>query len=295
MPVPSRPMIFTVILGGVAALAGVAYAARAQLLDALTNRNGYSVERDIAYGDLPRQTLDLYRPEANPDTAPLIIFFYGGGWSDGSKNLFRFVAQPFASRGFSVAIPDYRVFPQVGFPAFVEDGAKAVAHLWRALRKPDGSPRQLILIGHSSGAHMAALLAFDQRYLAAAGVPAGAIKAVVGISGPYDFLPLKQAKYKAIFPEATRPESQPIAFVDGDEAPILLLTGDADTTVDPGDSARLAARIGAKGGEVALDVFPGVGHVGMILALASALPFEKPQVLDAILSFISTHARTAGP
>ena len=115
---------------------------------------------------------------------------------------------------------------------------------------------------------MAALLAFDQRYLAAAGVPAGAIKAVVGISGPNDFLPLKQAKYKAIFPEATRPESQPIAFVDGDEAPILLLTGDADTTVDPGDSARLAARIGAKGGEVALDVFPGVGHVGMILALA---------------------------
>lgn len=287
-------MIFIVILGVVATLAGIAYAARAQLLNEWTSRTGYSVKRDIAYGDLPRQTLDLYLPDAGVDTAPLIVFFYGSGWSDGSKDLYRFVAQPFASRGFLVAVPDSRLFPEVTFPGFVEDGAKAVAYLWRTLRKPDGSPRQLILIGHSSGAHLAALLAFDERYLAAAGGPARAIAAVVGMSGPYDFLPLTQAKYKAIFPEATRAESQPIAFVDGDEAPILLLTGDADTTVDPANSTRLAERIRTKGGKVALKVYPGVGHVGMILALASVLPFGKPPALDTILAFLAKHARPGG-
>ena len=125
----SRPMIFIVILGVVATLVGIAYAARAQLLNGWTSRNGYSVKRDIAYGDLPRQKLDLYAPDAGLDTAPLIVFFYGSGWSDGSKDLYRFVAQPFASRGFLVAVPDHRLFPEVTFPGFVEDGARAVAYL----------------------------------------------------------------------------------------------------------------------------------------------------------------------
>jgi acetyl esterase/lipase len=280
-------MSLIVLLGVFAALAGAAYAARAQFLNALTSRNGYSVGRNIAYGDLPRQKLDLYRPDVGADTAPLIVFFYGGGWSDGSKGLYRFVAQPFASRGFLVAIPDCRLFPDVTFPAFVEDGAKAVAYLWQTIRKPDGNPRRLILIGHSSGAHLAAMLAFDERYLAAAGVPARAIAAVVGMSGPYDFLPLTQAKYEAIFPEGTRADSQPIAFVDGDEAPMLVLTGDADATVGPGNSIRLAERIKAKCGVVTLKVYPGVGHVGLILALATILPFDKPPVLGDILAFLA--------
>ena len=281
-------MIFIVILGVVAALAGIVYANGARLLDALTSRTGYSVERDIAYAELPRQTLDLYRPNFGIDTAPLIVFFYGGGWSDGSRKLYRFVAQPFASRGFVVAVPDYRLFPEVTFPGFVDDGAKAVAYLRRTLRKADGSPRQLILIGHSSGAHLAALLALDKRYLARAGVPAGAITAVVGMSGPYDFLPLTQEKYLSIFPAATRAASQPIAFVDGEAAPMLLLTGDADTTVDPGNSTRLAERIRKKGGEVWLKAYPGVGHVGMILSLASAPIREAPALAD-ILAFLTAH------
>src|SRR5215212_5863711 len=103
MPIPSRPMIFLIFLGVVAALAGIAYARGGQLLNALTSRSGYSVERDIAYGDRPRQMLDLYRPDSGIDTAPLIVYFYGSGWTDGSKSLYRFVAQPFASRGFIVA------------------------------------------------------------------------------------------------------------------------------------------------------------------------------------------------
>jgi acetyl esterase/lipase len=287
-------MIFIVIPRVVAALAGIVYTKGAHFLGALTSRTGYSVERDVPYGDRPRQTLDLYRPGFGTDAAPLIVFFYGSAWTDGSKNPYRFVAQPFASRGSIVAVPDYRLFPEVTFPGFVEDGAEAVAYLWRTLRRADGGPRRLVLIGHSSGAHLAALLALDKRYLAAAGVPAGAIAAVVGLSGPYDFLPLTQAKYKGIFPEVTRAASQPIAFVDGEGAPMLLLTGDADTTVDPGNSLRLAERIRSKGGEVSLKVYPGVGHVGMILALASVLPFGKPPALADILAFSAAHGQPAG-
>lgn len=282
-------MSLIIIAGVVAALATTAYGARARILNALTSRSGYTLQRDLSYGPETRQKLDLYRPEADAANAPLIVFFYGGNWSDGSRDFYRFVAQPFASRGFIVAIPDYRLFPEVTFPAFVEDGARAVAYLWRSERKPDGSPRQIILMGHSAGAQIAALLALDEHYLREAGLPAHAVVATVGMSGPYDFLPLTEARYEAVFPEATRASSQPIAFADGREAPMLVMTGDADRTVSPGNSRRLAARIKMKGGEVTLKTYPGVGHLGMILTLAAVIPFGKPPALDDILAFLAAH------
>jgi acetyl esterase/lipase len=269
----------------------VVYFSPTLLLNAVTSRKGYTVRRDIAYGDLPRQKLDLYLPDKGADSAPLIVFFYGSAWRDGEKGIYRFVAQPFASRGFMVAVPDHRLYPEVTYPGFVEDGAAAVAYLWRTLRLPDGSPRRLILIGHSSGAHIAALLTLDERYLAKAGLPSGAIERTVGISGPYDFLPLKTPQTKAIFPEALREASQPIRYVDGTEAPMLLLTGDSDTTVGPGNTTRLAAKIREKGGVVTVALYPGVGHIGAIAALAEALPFAKPPVRDDILAFIAAGPR----
>jgi acetyl esterase/lipase len=182
----------------------------------------------------------------------------------------------------------------VVFPGFVEDAAKAVAFAHESLRKPDGTPRRLFLAGHSAGAHIAALLNLDERYLASAGVPKAAISGAAGLSGPYDFLPLKEDIYKAIFPEPVRTASQPINFVDGSEAPMLHVTGDADRTVRPGNTTRLAAAIDARKGVVSVKTYPGVGHIGTIAALATATFWRKPDVRATMIDFFRERLAALG-
>jgi acetyl esterase/lipase len=285
----SRLIMLTVI--GAALVTGPAALAASlpvKILNALTSRKGYTVETDIAYGSLPRQRLDIYFPDNAARDTPIVVFFYGGGWNRGDRADYLFVGQSLASAGFIVAIPDYRLYPEVVFPDFVVDGAQAVAFLRDRLRQEDGGRRPMFLAGHSAGAHIAALLNLDERYLGGANVSRAAIVGVIGLSGPYDFLPLRKDIYKATFPEAVRAQSQPIAFVDGKEAPMLLVTGTADQTVDPGNSTRLAAAIASRQGTASVVSYPGIGHIGTIAALATATPWPKPDVRAAIIDFVRT-------
>ena len=79
----------------------------------------------IAYADGPRHTLDVCRPKA-ATAAPVIVFFYGGGWRSGSKRTYRYVAKALARRGYVAVLPDYRIYPQARYPDFLDDGAQAV-------------------------------------------------------------------------------------------------------------------------------------------------------------------------
>lgn len=266
----------------------------ARVVNAFTSRSGYSVERGIAYGELPRHKLDIYRPETvTPDT-PVLIFFHGGSWRKGSRSLYLFLGQSLATAGMIVVIPDYRLYPEVVFPDFMADAAKAVVATHDRFATADGSGPRLFLAGHSAGAHIAALLNLDERYLREAGLPDRAVAGMIGLSGPYDFLPLKRDTLKAIFPEPARSASQPIAFVDGTEAPMLLLTGDADRTVLPGNTTRLAAAVEAKGGEATVKIYPGVRHNGTVAALAMVAPWTKPDVRGAIIDFVRAQPARQG-
>lgn len=252
-----------------------------RVVSALTSRSGYVVQTAVAYGPLPAQRLDVYTPQGAKPDAPVIVFFHGGGWAIGNKDEYGFIGQSLASAGFLVVIPDYRLHPEAVFPDFVRDGAAAVA--WTA-KNLNGHP--LFIAGHSAGGHIAALLNLDERYLDEANVPRGTVAGAIGLSGPYDFLPIREDRYKRIFPEPSRQESQPIRFVDGTEPPMLLVTGDRDTTVEPGNTARLAAAIAAKGGRATVKVYPGVGHLGTMMALARVLPHGKPPVRGDIAEFV---------
>ena len=277
-----RSFIIAIVILALLTSAAVVFLWPLRVVSALTSRKGYSLRADIAYGTLPAQHLDVNTPDSAASDAPAIIFIHGGGWAIGDKDEYRFIAQAFASAGMIVVIPSYRLHPDVVFPEFVRDGAAAVA--WTA-RNLAGHP--IFLLGHSAGAHIAALLNLDERYLDDLGVPRGAVAGMIGLSGPYDFLPLTEDRHKRIFPESSRDDSQPIHFVDGTEPPMLLITGDADTTVRSGNTTRLAATVVAKGGRATVKIYPGVGHLSTMMALAKVLPYFKPPVRRDIRAFIA--------
>jgi len=243
----------------------------------------------------PRQMLDVYVPNGGVARAhhPVVIFFYGGRWQDGSKDLYQFVGEALTSEGFVVVIPDYRVYPQVRFPAFIDDGAAAVQWTQDNIDGYGGDPAQIVLMGHSAGAQIAAMLGLDPHYLASVGVRDVNIRAVVGIAGAYDFLPLTDPKLQALFTNANGLDAtQPINFVRHDEPPLLLLHGLDDTTVLPRNSERLAAAAHAAGAQAQLIEYPDYGHIGIIVKLAAPLRGSSTVLAD-IVAFLRAH--TSGP
>jgi acetyl esterase/lipase len=186
-------------------------------------------------------------------------------------------------------VPDYRLYPEVRFPAFLEDSAKSVAWTQTHLAEIGGDPSRVFVMGHSAGAYNAVMLGLDASFLKQAGSSRDSIAGIIGLAGPYDFLPITGADIKPIFATVNDgPQSQPISYVDGHAPPMLLLAGADDTTVLPKNTISLAARITAKGGSVQSRIFPGLGHIGLITAIAPIFQGRAP-VLATVTDFISTH------
>ncbi|MGD9885594.1 MAG: alpha/beta hydrolase [Reyranella sp.] len=249
----------------------------AAVLNATVPRKGFTLEREVTYGPLPRQTLDLYRPDRRRADGRSVLFFYGGAWDSGRKEDYLFVGQALAARGVTTIIADYRLYPEVTFPAFLEDGARATA--WAAGRV--GTDR-LFLMGHSAGAYIALMLAADTPHLAAAGVDRLALAGAIGLSGPYDFLPLRSRRLQQIFGGADRRETQPITFATAPLPPILLIHGTADLTVKPANSERLAAAWRRAGSRADLTLYPEIDHVDVVAAFSDFLHRRAPTRADVL-------------
>lgn len=269
-----------VIAGLIGALAGCSPAA---LLNTTVSRKGFTLEADIPYGANPRQKLDFYRPETPRPEGKAVIFFYGGSWDSGAKSDYLFVAQALAARGIAAIVADYRLYPEIRFPAFIEDGALAVS--WAADKV---GTDKLFLMGHSAGAEIALMLAVNTPYLAAAGVDRMKLRGVIGLSGPYDILPLTSRKLQDIFGEPSRPETQPITFAKAPLPPALFVHGTGDTIVKPANSERLAAAWRAAGAPVELKLYPDVDHVDVVGAFSDLLRARAPTLAD-VTAYIDSH------
>jgi acetyl esterase/lipase len=258
------------------------------LVNAAAIGRDVEVTHDIRFADGRRGLLDVYAPKGVLD-APLVVFFYGGGWEDGSKADYRFAAMALAKRGLVTVVPDYRLYPDVRFPDFISDGAKAVRWARRNATEFGADPGLIFLVGHSAGAYIATMLALDKTYLDAPSL--AALGGVVGLAGPYDFLPLQSDTLKRIFAPAggDLSPSQPITYARGDAAPMLLISGAADTTVRPENSRRLAARITALGGGAEARFYKRIDHTVVMGAFSPLLRPFAPSLADT-LAFIA--ART---
>lgn len=242
------------------------------ILNTFTPKSGYTLTEDVPYGQDPRQRMDIYQPVA-ASNAPVVVFFYGGRWSDGDKALYRFIGEAFSSLGYLTVVPDYRLYPQVKFPAFVDDGAAAVMATRDLARRYGGNPDKIFVMGHSAGAHIGAMLATDSSYMNKFGGQRSVISGFVGMAGPYDFLPIYAHDLADMFgPPSRYAHSQPINYVDDQLPPMLLLHGVNDTTVYVKNSrnfANAASKAGAP--DVTLKTYSSLSHARIIAVLSSPL------------------------
>jgi len=239
---------------------------------------------DIPYASGPRHQLDVYAPRRTT-ARPIIVFWYGGGFENGNKSNYRFVGAALAEAGYVAVLPDYRLYPEVRFPEFVDDGARALKWVAEHAAEIGGDPRRIYVAGHSAGAHMAAMLAYDRARLEHAGLPRDTIRGCIGLSGPYVLDP-NDATLRDIFRAPyTIADWQPIQRVQAGAPPALLLHGEADTVVDVGHARRMAEKLDSLGVPVTLRTYPGRGHRDTVAAFAVAAPHKLP-VMDEIRKFV---------
>ncbi len=249
-------------------------------------RGSRRVARGVAYGPDARQRLDVYAPSEGDGPWPVIYFLYGGSWSDGERGYYAFMARRLAAAGYVVVVPDYRLVPAVEYPAFLEDCARGFGWLGEHVGAYGGDSGRVAVMGHSAGAYNAAMLVLkpgllDDRALAS-------IKALLGLSGPFDFYPLDVPISIRVF-GAVRdgPSTQPVRLVRPSLPPAFLGHGDRDTLVQPRNTVALAAAWRAAGNVVEERHYAGVGHPTTLMQLG-ALGWRGP-VLRDVLAFLAAH------
>jgi acetyl esterase/lipase len=242
------------------------------------------VGRDFIYGSHPRHRFDFYAPPGD-GPHPVLLFVYGGSWDSGDKAGYEFVGRAFASRGYVTAIMDYRLVPEVFYPAFVEDVGLALPEVLKTAKQHGGDPDRLFLAGHSAGAYNIVQAILKPGFIP----PEIKISAVATLAGPFDFVPLDSPKSIAAFSHfAPLEDTQPVHHARGDAPPMLLLHGADDTTVRVKNSRNLAAKLSEKGAAVEFKLYQGVSHVGILLALAKPLRGRAP-VFEDVLAFFDRY------
>jgi acetyl esterase/lipase len=248
------------------------------------DRGAGRIARDVPYGDHPRQKMDLYAPSERSAPLATLVLFYGGGWDSGTRAHYGWAAQALAARGFLVALPDYRIVPEVRHPAFIEDAATATSHVARIASDHAGDPNRLGVLGHSAGAHLAMMITLDRRYMAAVDRP-DLIRAAAGLAGPYEFLPFNVPASINAFGRAPDPTlTQPVTFARADAPPIWLGHGTNDVVVHAEDTEILRDRLKALGAPVEAKLYDGLDHADLI-ATFSPLFRRKAPVLGDVSDF----------
>jgi acetyl esterase/lipase len=263
-----------------------------RVLNALTPVRNVIIHKNISYAsEIPnnnRLRLDVYQPHSAAAPQPVVVFFYGGSWNSGARADYRFVAAALAARGYVVVVPDYRLYPEVSYPSFLQDCAAAVAWTLREAGKYGGDNKRVYLMGHSAGAYNAAMLALDPRWLAEQGLAPTQLKGWIGLAGPYDFLPSNNPNVKPVFHHPYYPAgAQPIEYTHS-TLPAFIGAAASDNLVDPQrNSLQMAELLRVAHAPVTVKIYDRVDHLTLLGAWAWPLHWLAP-VFDDVVAFLQS-------
>jgi acetyl esterase/lipase len=242
---------------------------------------------DVPYADGKRKRLDIYAPKEQTGLAPVVMFIYGGAWRAGDKFEYEFAGRALAAQGFVTVVPDYRVGSQVVYPEFLEDNAQAMKWIEDNIERYGGDKNRFFVAGHSAGAYNAVMLALDSSFRQEYGVTMP-IRAVAGISGPYNFYPFEYNEVRETFGGAPNPEgTQPINLVTAESPPMLLMSGTQDPIVRVENTQALAQKLKSLGVWVTEKYYQGFGHLEPVIAMGALMRWRMP-VLQDMVEFYST-------
>lgn len=246
------------------------------------------VIQDLHYGREPGQALDIYLPREN-DRGTQMVFLHGGGWHSGSKDEYAYLGSAMAAYGVSCAVVGYRLYPQVRYPVFIEDVSHAIAWLRREGPRYGFGSAPLYLMGHSAGAHIACMVALDERYRELAHLDANSIAGIIGLSGVYRFRPEVSPVYSDIFSTAEPgfESVKPINYVGENKVPILMLHGDQDKVIGARNAQQMLQAAQQVGQKVQLHLQEGYGHIRPIFDFLPFMPNHQ-KTMSMLLSFMSS-------
>lgn len=288
------------VAGAAAAIAGVAWLALrpVRVLNVVSAVASHRTATGVRYGPLEGQRFDLYQPadKAVQGGVPLVVFVHGGSWQRGDRGDYRFVGEALAARGVAVAVIDYRQFPEVTYPAFLEDVARAVDHALSHAAEWGADPHRVFVMGHSAGAYNAAMIALDPRWLATVRRAPESLAGWVGLAGPYDFLPIHDPDVKPVFHDPDVPlDSQPMRHAESATAPrpAFLAAPEKDSLVNPVRSTQhLGEVLASRGGSVEARRYPDVDHFTLVGAMSPLLASKAPVLADVVDFLRNTPATT---
>ena len=230
--------------------------------------NPHDAITDVQYGKEEWQKLDIY-PSASNEAQPVVLFVHGGSWRHGRKDQYRFAADAFIRLGYTVVVSDYLKYPdpRAKYPSFVSDTAKALRWVKDNISEYNGSADNVFLAGHSAGAHTVVMLSADSSHLEAEDLSSEDIRGVIGIAGPYSFIPDWEVT-KAVFgPEDRYPLMDALNYIDGSEPNFLLMHSAADEQVGQYNTDKLYDLIKQKGGLAKKKIYNELSHIDMVTHL----------------------------
>lgn len=253
-----------------------------KILNSITPSASFEREKNISYGPLDRQKLDIYRTSTPRTAAPVIVFVHGGSWDSGSKDLYKFLAEGFTAEGFDVVVPNYRLYPEAVFPLMLEDTGKALAFAAETF-----AGRNLVAIGHSAGAYNLLMTVMrPEFYPGGSSAICSRISGLVSLAGPTGIVSLKAEPYITIFPDRFTASDAPMNNTAQPLPPVFFGHGLKDTTVYPQNSQHLAEKINARGGLAVVKTYEDLNHTDVVKVMSKYFDGGAPLKAD-VINFIS--------
>ncbi len=274
------------VFGAFVTIALLAGCSGLSVLNSIASSDGYTQSKDVVFDTQDSLALDVYKPN-NAVNAPVVVFFYGDRWQAGDKQDYLFMGQALTKMGYVTVIPNYRLYPQARFPAFVQDCARAVRWVHDNASHYGGDPNKIVIMGHDAGAYNAAMLALDPEFLKAAGMSRNDLKGMIGLAGPYNFLPITDPTLRVIFsPPEKFGQTQPVFWVDGGNPPMLLISGRNDKVIPVSNTRDLAQRIKDGGGVVNTVLYDDLSHGMIVAAFGDSVLFGSADVPRYVDKFV---------